>query len=133
MYTKKRNEIGMEDRCIINGDIAVKPYYYLRNGLLHVRHTVDRAVNLSKDEEMRVKEELNKAPAQKQQILGREWNLQTVMNEKPIIMDGIKAAEKRMNVLSSRFGGRKKHMGKKHCIVTREKLKDYVNGVENLE
>ena len=107
MYTKKRNEIGMEDRCIINGDIAVKPYYYLRNGLLHVRYTVDRAVNLSKDEEMRVKEELTEAPVQKQQILGREWNLQTVMNEKPIIMDGIKAAEERMNELSSRFGGRK--------------------------
>ena len=107
MYTKRRNEIGMEDRCIINGDIAVKPYYYLRNGLLHVRHTVDRAVNLSKDEVMRIKEELNKDPAQKQQILGREWNLQTVMNEKPVIMDGIKAAEERMSILSSRFGGRK--------------------------
>ena len=107
MYTKRRNEIGMEDRCIINGDIAVKPYYYLRNRLLHVRHTVDRAVDLSKDEEMRIKEELNKDPAQKQQILGREWNLQTVMNEKPVIMDGIKAAEERMSILSSRFRGRK--------------------------
>ena len=107
MHTKKRNEIRMEDRCIINGDIAIKPYYYLRNGLLHVRHTVDRAVGLSKDEEMRVKEELNKAPAYKQQILGREWNLQTVMNEKPVIMDGIKAAEGRMYELSGKFGGRK--------------------------
>lgn len=107
MYTKKRNEIGMEDRCIINGDIAVKPYYYLRNGFLHVRHTVDRAVNLSKDEEMRIKEELTEAPARKQQILGREWNLQTVMNGKPIIMDGIKAAEERIKILSSMFGGRK--------------------------
>ena len=107
MYTKRRNEIGMEDRCIINGDIAVKPYYYLRNGLLHVRHTVDRAVDLSQDEVTRIKEELNKDPAQKQQILGREWNLQTVMNEKPVIMDGIKAAEERMSILSSRFGGRK--------------------------
>ena len=107
MYTKRRNEIGMEDRCIINGDIAVKPYYYLRNGLLHVRHTVDRAVDLSQDEVMRIKEELTEDPARKQQILGREWNLQTVMNEKPIIMDGIKAAEERMSILSSRFGGRK--------------------------
>lgn len=109
MYTKKRNEIGMgmEDRCIINGDIAVKPYYYLRNGLLHVRHTVDRAVILSKDEEMRVKGELSKAPARKQQILGREWSLQTAMNGKPVIMDGIKAGEERMDELSSRFGGRK--------------------------
>lgn len=103
MFTKKRNEIGMEDRCIINGDIAIKPYYYLRNGLLHVRHTVDRAVDLSKDEVTRVKEEMNKEPAQKQQILNREWNLQTVMNEKPILTDGIKAGEDRMKELSSKF------------------------------
>ena len=107
MYTKKRNEIGMEDRCIINGDIAIKPYYYLRNGLLHVRHTVDRAVALSKDEAVRVKEELDKAPAEKQRILGREWSLQTVMRGKPVIMDGIKAGEDRMDKLSVRFGGRR--------------------------
>lgn len=107
MYTNKRNEVGKEYRCIINGDIAIKPYYYMRNGLLHVRYKVDRAVDLSKDEILRIKEELEKAPVEKQQILGREWNLQTVMNEKPIIMDGIKAGENRMDELSSKFGGRK--------------------------
>lgn len=107
MYTKKRNEISMKDRTIINGDMAIKPYYYLRNGLLHVRHTVDRAVDLSQDEVIRIKEELNKAPQDKQQILGREWNLQTVMNERPVIIDGIKAGEDRMDELSSKFGGRK--------------------------
>lgn len=107
MCTKKRNEIGTEDRCIINGDIAIKPYYYLRNGLLHVRHTVDRAVALSKEEELKIKAELDSDPANKQQILGREWNLQTVMNEKPILMDGIKAGEDRMKELSSKFVGRR--------------------------
>ena len=106
MFTKKRNEIGMEDRCIINGDIAIKPYYYLRNGLLHVRHTVDRAVDLSKEEALRIKAELDSDPANKQQILGREWNLQTVMNEKPILTDGIKAGEDRMKELSVKFGGK---------------------------
>lgn len=88
-------------------ETGVKPVFFLKGKRLFVRYTVDRAVNLSKDEEMRIKEELTEAPAQKQQILGREWNLQTVMNEKPIIMDGIKAAEERMCELSSRFGGRK--------------------------
>lgn len=110
MYTNKRNErneIGMKDRTVINGDVAIKPYYYLRNGLLHVRHTVDRAVDLSQDEVIRIKEELNKAPQDKQQILGKEWNLQTVMNERPVIIDGIKAGEDRMDELSSKFGGRK--------------------------
>ena len=88
-------------------ETGIKPVFFLKGKRLFVRYTVDRAVDLSKDEEMRIKEELNKDPVQKQQILGREWNLQTVMNEKPVIMDGIKAAEERMNVLSSRFGGRK--------------------------
>ena len=106
MYTKKRNEIGMEDRCVINGDIAIKPYYYFRNGLLHVRHTVDRAVVLSKEVALRLKSELDSDPANKQQILGREWNLQTVMNGKPILTDGIKAGEDRMKELSSKFGGK---------------------------
>ena len=110
MFTKKRNEIGMEDRCIINGDIAIKPYYYLRNGLLHVRHTVDRAVDLSKEEALRIKAELDSDPANKQQILGREWNLQTVMNEKLILTDGIKAGEDRMKELSSKFGGKRSRL-----------------------
>ena len=87
-------------------ETGIKPVFFLKGKRLFVRHTVDRAVNLSKDEEMRIKEELTEAPAQKQQILGREWNLQTVMNEKPI-MDGIKAAEERIKILSGRFGGRK--------------------------
>ena len=107
MYTKKRNEINMKGRCIVNGEFSIKPQYYLRNGLLHVRYTVDRAVDLSKDEVMRIKGELDKNPAYKQQILGREWNLQTVMNERTVIMDGIKAGEDRMDELSGKFGGRK--------------------------
>ena len=56
---KKFNEIGMEDRCIVNGDTAIKPYYYMRNGLLHVRFTVDRCVELSKAEENQIKAELD--------------------------------------------------------------------------
>ena len=88
-------------------ETGIKPVFFLKGKRLFVRYTVDRAVDLSKDEEMRIKEELNKDPVQKQQILGREWNLQTVMNEKPVIMDGIKAAEGRMDELSGKFGGRK--------------------------
>lgn len=88
-------------------ETGIKPVFFLKGKRLFVRYTVDRAVNLSKDEEARIKEELDKAPAEKQQILGREWNLQTVMNEKPVIMDGIEAGEDRMDELSSKFGGRK--------------------------
>ena len=88
-------------------ETGIKPVFFLKGKRLFVRYTVDRAVELSTAEESKLKVDMSMNPAQKQQILGREWNLQTVMNEKPIIMDGIKAAEERMSVLSSRFGGRK--------------------------
>ena len=88
-------------------ETGIKPVFFLKGKRLFVRYTVDRAVELSTAEESKLKVDMSMNPAQKQQILGREWNLQTVMNEKPIIMDGIKAAEERMDVLSSRFGGRK--------------------------
>lgn len=88
-------------------ETGIKPVFFLKGKRLFVRYTVDRAVELSTAEESKLKVDMTMNPAQKQQILGREWNLQTVMNEKPIIMDGIKAAEERMNELSSSFGGRK--------------------------
>ena len=88
-------------------ETGIKPVFFLKGKRLFVRYTVDRAVELSTAEESKLKVDMSMNPAQKQQILGREWNLQTVMNEKPIIMDGIKAAEERMDVLSGRFGGRK--------------------------
>ena len=88
-------------------ETGIKPVFFLKGKRLFVRYTVDRAVELSTAEESKLKVDMSMNPAQKQQILGREWNLQTVMNEKPIIMDGIKAAEERMCELSSRFGGRK--------------------------
>lgn len=100
---KNYNPIKIEDRCIINGDTAIKPYYYMRNGLLHVRYTVDRCVELSKTEENQIKTELDGKPEQKQNILGKHWNLLTVMVQKPILTDGIKAGEDRMTELSKKY------------------------------
>lgn len=108
MFNKKYKGIGMKDRSIINGDTAIKPYYYMRNGLLHVRYNVDRCVELSKDEENRIKSELEGKPEQKQEILGRNWNLLTVMAERSIISDGISTGDEKIKELSRNFGGRKK-------------------------
>ena len=88
-------------------ETGIKPVFFLKGKRLFVRYTVDRAVELSTAEESKLKVDMSMNPAQKQQILGREWNLQTVMNEKPVIMDGIKAAEESMSILSGKFGGRK--------------------------
>lgn len=103
MFKKKYNEIGMGERCIINGDTAITPYYYMRNGLLHVRYTVDRCVELSKEEENRIKAELDGKPEQKQEILGRNWNLLTVTVKRSIISDGIKEGDEKIKELSRKY------------------------------
>lgn len=52
-----------------------KDYYYLRSGILHKKYVVDEAVQLSKDEEDRIKEEMRKNPAMKQDVYERHWSL----------------------------------------------------------
>lgn len=81
---------------VINGDTAIKPYYYVRNGILHARYTVDRAVELTESEEVKVKAELTQDVVHKQDILARWWNLLTVMVGRAVLHDGIRAAEDKM-------------------------------------
>lgn len=96
--TKKEqyNESPVDLRTYVEGDIAIKPYYYLRNGLLHVRYTVDRCVELSRDEADNVKAEMTMYPYAKQDVLSKAWNFFTTCVNKPIIEDGIKAVENRI-------------------------------------
>lgn len=110
---KKKEEIKTEERVcpnnefhyqtVINGETAIKPYYYLRNGLLHVRYTVDRCIKLSKDEELKIKEELSMRPALKQDVLGSHWNLLTRFVEKEIIQDGLAEGYERSQELAQKY------------------------------
>lgn len=92
----------MLNNTIINGETAIKPYYYMRNGVLHARYTVDRAVELSESEEKEIKEKITLEPYNKQEILSKLWNLLTVYVGKPIIFDGIKAGEEKMKELTDK-------------------------------
>lgn len=97
-YTERLN---MEEnnfnypRTEIAGETAIKPYYYIRNNLIHVRYNVDRAIELSNTESAKVKVDLTLDPAHKQEILAKAWNLFEVMVKKPVIKDGIKESEKK--------------------------------------
>jgi len=82
-------------RTYINGETAIKPYYYFRNGLLHVRYNVDRCVELSKAEQIKLKMELTTS-YDKQDVLAKTWNFLTEFVGKPIIIDGIAEIEKRI-------------------------------------
>lgn len=86
----------MKQKIVINGETAIKPYGYLRNGLLHVRYTVDRCVELSYHEVANIKAKITSNPSAKQEILLNEWNFQTECVGKPVIFDGIAEIDKRI-------------------------------------
>lgn len=93
----------IKPNTIINCEVAIKPYYYLRNGLLHVRFTVDKCVKLSTDEEARIKAQLEGKPEQKQNILGKEWNLLTQFVGKAILNNGVMEGDKRTKEMTKEY------------------------------
>lgn len=96
--TKKEiyNESLFDKRTYINGETVIKPYYYFRNGLLHVRYTVDRCMKLSSSEVSELKSSLTASPAYKQSILEKTWNFLSVTVGREIIHDGIAELEKQI-------------------------------------
>ena len=81
-------------RTYIDVETAIKPYYYLRNGALHVRFTSDKCIKLSKDEEKRLKNEMTEKPYDKQEILESAWKFYADCVKKTVIQDGIAYADK---------------------------------------
>ena len=54
----------------------IKPYYFLRDKVLHVRYNVDEAMKLSDAEADRIKAELDEGGAGcKQDVLARNWQV----------------------------------------------------------
>ena len=85
-----------DKRTYINGETAIKPYYYFRNGSLHVRYTVDRCMKLSYSEVAKLKDELTASPSYKQSVLKKAWSFFSVTVGKEIIHDGIAELEKQI-------------------------------------
>lgn len=94
---------GDEYITVINGETAIKPYYYLRNGLLHVRYNVDRCIELSQQEVDKIKGEIAKAPYNKQNILCDNWQFLTNLVQKEVIYDGVKAMKERTEKLTKEY------------------------------
>jgi hypothetical protein len=78
---------------IIAGERAIKPLYYIRNGVLHARYNVDRAIELTQEDETEIKALLSLPEADKQNILSAKWK--GLQNSSTVIMDGISYAENR--------------------------------------
>ena len=97
----------MTYKTYINNELAIKPYYYIRNGLLHVRYNVDRAIELSVSEAAEIKTKLTENPALKQEILENMWNFIEKTVQKAIIQEGIKAGEDRTEKMTRIYLGDK--------------------------
>lgn len=102
--TKKEfyNESDIDQRTYINNEIAIKPYYYYRNGLLHVRYNVDRCLRLTKEEACLLKQKLTTTPDEKQKILEEAWKEFYESGDKILILDGISELEKTIHELTEK-------------------------------
>lgn len=103
--TKKEiyDESLYDKRTYVNGETAIKPYWYFRNGLIHIRYNVDRCIKLSNDEVLKLKEELTENPSDKQGVLEKAWNFFSNTVGKPIIHDGVAEMEKRIKEYNNGF------------------------------
>ena len=75
-------------------ETAIKPVFFLKGKRLFVRYTVDRCIQLSKDEEKRLKNEMTEKPYDKQEILEFAWKFYADCVKKTVIQDGIAYADK---------------------------------------
>lgn len=83
-------------RIMVNGDVAIKPYLYVRNKMLHVRFTSDKCVALTESEESELYRRLTEHPEKKQEILAEFWSMTADMIERPVY-DGIQVADRIMD------------------------------------
>ena len=96
MYNSSPVDLRTKVKIGEEEEIAVKPYYYFRNGMIHIRYNVDRCIELSPSESARLKVELTSSGRDKQEVLAEVWNLYTTRVGKSVIRDGIAEIEKRM-------------------------------------
>ena len=83
------------NQVYVEGELAIKPYYYFRNGYLHIRYNVDRVIKLSETESAKLKLEMTANPADKQSVLAEAWSFFATTVGKPVIHDGLKEIEKK--------------------------------------
>ena len=82
-------------KITVLGENAIKPYWYYRNGLIHIRYTVDRAIKLSDAEVAKLKVAMTSAN-DKQEALAKAWSFFANTACYPIIEDGIAEIDKRI-------------------------------------
>lgn len=83
----------------IEGIKVSKPYFYVRNSLLHVKGNFDKCIELSQDEFENLKDLLNHfsyGAEEKQAVLYSFWQFCEKELGKPVIQDGLREIERRI-------------------------------------
>lgn len=91
--------MGNYKSVFVEGVKVSKPYFYVRNSLLHVKGNFDKCIELSQTEVERLKALLNQASygsEEKQAILYSFWQFCEKELKKPVIQDGLSEIEKRI-------------------------------------
>lgn len=91
--------MGNYKNVYIEGIKVSKPYFYLRNGLLHVKGNFDKCIELSPSEAERLKDKLSSASygaEEKQDILYNFWQFCERELKKPVIQNGLSEIERRI-------------------------------------
>ena len=91
-----------KERVVINGRVAIKPYYYYRDGLLHCRYTIDDCVEVTEKEAETIKLDMEKDIVHKQDVLAKAWSLQTDFIEKTIY-DGVTLIDEKIEANRKRY------------------------------
>lgn len=109
LFKKKTEPKASEPRRtqIIEGEVASNAYYYLRNRLLHVKYSVDKCIDLTELEDLKIKEELAQHPYLKQDILRNNWDMLTRFEGKEVLNDGVAEGFHRSQELTQKY--RKEH------------------------
>ena len=81
------------NRVAVDGNIAIKPYFYIRNKHLHVRYTNDKCVELTDSELERLYKELTEHPERKQEVFAQMWSIVANLDGRPLL-DGVKVADR---------------------------------------
>ena len=88
----------------VNGENAIMPYYYIRNGLLHIKYEVDRCIELAYEEAEKVKERIIACPKNKQAILADAFHYYADVCHKKVESDGIACADHNLQKLRLEHG-----------------------------
>lgn len=91
--------MGNYRNVYVEGVKVSKPYFYVRNGLLHVKGNFDKCIELSQAEVQNLKDRLNSCSygaEEKQEVLYAFWQFCEKELKKTVIRDGLLEIERRI-------------------------------------